>query len=139
MVKKRQIKQFTFVLMAAAALVLVGCMAPIYNVSDAPVNTNIVGHTAENVKKAIIRAGLGLGWRIKEAGPGKLVGTLFLRKHMAKVDIPYSKAGYSLLYKDSNQLNYKPETGEIHKNYNGWIQNLDQAIQTQTVGVVIEW
>jgi len=132
MVKKRHIKQFAFALMVAAALVLVGCKsAPIYNVSDAPVDANTKNLTTENVKKAIIRAGVGLGWQIKEAGPGKLVGTLLLRKHMAKIDIPYSEKGYSLLYRDSNQLNYKPETGEIHKNYNGWIQNLDQAIQAQ--------
>ncbi|MFC1602092.1 hypothetical protein ACFL3U_00840 [Pseudomonadota bacterium] len=136
MVKKTEVKQIAFALMAAAMLVLVGCKsAPIYNVSDAPVDANAKNLTTENVKKAIIRAGVGLGWQIKEAGPGKLVGTLLLRKHMAKIDIPYSKEGYSLLYRESSQLNYKPETGEIHKNYNGWIQNLDRAIQSQLMGL----
>ena len=136
MVKQRQVKQFALVLIAAFVLVLVGCKsAPIHNVSDAPVDANTQNLTTENVKKAIIRAGLGLGWQIKDAGPGKLEGTLFLRKHMAKIDIPYSKDGYSLLYRDSSQLDYKPETGEIHKNYNGWIQNLDRAIQSQLLAL----
>ncbi len=136
MVKQRQVKRFTWVLIAVAVLLLVGCKsAPIYNVSDAPVDASIKNLTAENMKKAIMRAGLSLNWQIKNVGPGKLVGTLFLRKHMAKIDIPYSKDGYSLLYRDSNQLNYKPDTGEIHKNYNGWIQNLDRAIQSQLLAL----
>jgi len=137
MVKKVYFKQFAFALIAAAVLVLVGCKsAPIYNVSDAPIDQSIENLTAENVKKAIKIAGTGLGWQIKDAGPGKLEGTLFLRKHMAKIDIPYSKNGYSLFYKDSVKLDYKAEEGgKIHKNYNGWIQNLDRAIKTQLLAL----
>jgi len=136
MVKQRRVKQFALVLMAAAVLVLIGCKsAPIYNVSDASVDASIKNLTAAKMKKAIMRAGLSLGWQIKDVEPGKLVGTLLLRKHMARIDIPYSKDGYSLLYRDSSQLNYKPDTGEIHKNYNGWIQNLDRAIQSQLLAL----
>lgn len=134
--KKRFLKQVTVTLLLMLTLLFAGCRtAPIHNVTDAPVNANVENHTAADVKKAIFRAGAGLGWHIKESGPGKLIGTLHLRKHMAKIDIPYTKDGYSLLYSDSNQLNYNSERGEIHKNYNGWIQNLDQAIQSQLMGL----
>ncbi len=129
--KKRYLKQLAIVLMLMVTLLFAGCRtAPIYNVTDAPVNVDIKAYSAADVKKAIIRAGAALGWQIKESEPGKLVGTLHLRKHMAKITIPYSKEGYSLLYSTSNELNYNPEKGEIHKNYNGWIQNLDRAIQS---------
>jgi hypothetical protein len=134
--KKRYLKKVTIALLLMATLLFVGCRtAPIYSVTDAPVNVNVENHTAADVKKAILRAGAGLGWHIKESGPGKLVGTLHLRKHMAKIDIPYSKDGYSLLYSDSNELNYNPDKGEIHKNYNGWVQNLDNAIQSHLMGL----
>jgi hypothetical protein len=66
---------------------------------------------------------------MKAVEPGKILGTLYLRSHMAQVDIPYSKSSYSILYKNSDKLNYNE--GKIHSNYNGWIQNLDRGIKTQ--------
>lgn len=129
--KKWHLKQIAIVLLLAVALLFAGCRsAPIYNVMDAPVNITAEKYTAKDVKKAIISAGAALGWQIKEAGPDKLVGILHLRKHMAKINIPYSKEGYSLLYSDSSELDYNPEKGAIHKNYNGWIERLDRAIQS---------
>jgi len=134
---RKDFKRFTLALIGAFVLVLVGCRsAPIYNVSDAPIDQGVENPTAKNVKKAIKIAGASLGWQIKDAGPGKLEGILFLRKHMAKIDIPYSEKGYSLLYKDSSKLDYTAEEGgKIHKNYNGWIQNLDRAIKTQLLAL----
>ena len=101
----------------------------------------------EDVQKAIIRAGSGLGWNISPVEPGHATGTLYLRKHMAKVDIRYDLKGYSITYNDSSNLNFEPAgtetsdpatgetqkstTGTIHSNYNGWVQNLDNAIRVQ--------
>ena len=48
---------------------------------------------------------------------------------MAKVDINYNTKTYSITYKDSSDLDY--DGTKIHKNYNGWIQNLDNAIKVQ--------
>jgi hypothetical protein len=45
------------------------------------------------------------------------------------VDIPYSAKSYSITYKSSSNLNYDGTT--IHSNYNGWVQNLHKAINTQ--------
>ena len=117
-------------LVSLAALFISGCphQAAVYNVHDASV---VVGssHDLDDVKKAIIRAGAALGWNMKPVEPGKILGTLHLRSHMAQVDIPYSKSSYSILYKNSDNLNY--DGGKIHSNYNGWIKNLDRGIKNQ--------
>jgi hypothetical protein len=116
---------------AAAALTIAACQPmPIYNVEGAPVTTpSGKAPSATQVRSAIITAGTSLGWSIKDAGPGKLEGTLRLRDHSAVVEIPYSSARYSITYKSSENL--QAADGKIHKNYNGWIQNLDRAIRTE--------
>jgi hypothetical protein len=45
------------------------------------------------------------------------------------VDIEHDAKSYSIKYRDSQNLNFAD--GQIHKNYNGWIQNLDKAIRAQ--------
>lgn len=118
------------ILVFMSTLFLYGCphQAAVYNVQNEPV---VVGgqHSLEDVAKAIVRAGSALGWSMKMVEPGKIVGTLHLRKHMAKVEIPYTKSSYSILYVDSDKLNYDGE--KIHSNYNGWIQNLNRGINNQ--------
>jgi len=110
---------------------LAGCTRAIYNVNNATVAAPS-GRTLTmpEIKKAIMAAGAGLGWKVKEESPGHLVGTLRLRTHTAVVDIPYSIETYSITYKSSSNLQYDPEDGVIHKNYNGWISNLEKAIKT---------
>ena len=119
-------------LLAASLAAQAACMRcdPIFNVTDAPV-TSASGKplTNDQVKQALIRAGAGLGWIMKEAGPGKLTANLAVRKHTAQVEIPYSSKSYSITYKDSTNLD--AADGQIHKNYNGWIQNLSKSINAQ--------
>lgn len=117
---------FAAVLLALAVAGLAGCALPVYNVKDAPVTRKL---NEDQVRLAIMRAGATLGWRIREVKPGLLEGTLHLRTHMAKVSIPYSAQSYSIVYADSANLLY--DGTNIHKNYNGWIRNLDQGIQVQ--------
>ncbi|HSQ09971.1 MAG TPA: hypothetical protein VLN25_05070 [Burkholderiaceae bacterium] len=81
------------------------------------------------VESAILRAGNGLGWQMKVEKPGLIVGTLSLRTHTAVVEIPFSTTTYSILYRSS--VNLEQQGDMIHKNYNGWVQNLDQAIRRQ--------
>ena len=128
-----KMRKLAFVAMIALTMGLIGCRtAPVYNVEEAPVNAS--GKvSAENVKKAIMSAGAGLGWQMKEVKPGQIVGSIFLRKHSAVVDIPYSATKYSIIYKDSTELKY--DGSMIHSNYNGWIQNLDRAIQARLVAM----
>lgn len=121
---------FYFGVLALLALVIAGCKsAPVQNVQDAGIATGATNASMENIQKAIIRAGASLGWNMKPAGEGAMIGTLHLRKHVAVVDIRYNTQTYSILYKDSQNLDY--DGTNIHSNYNGWIQNLNRAIQTQ--------
>ena len=115
-----------------AAAGFAGCrIAPVMDIVDAPVVEPAVGQklSAAQVKLAIQRAATTLGWQIKEVQPFLLEGTLTLRKHMAQVNIPYSAQRYSIVYKDSKNLDY--DGTQIHKNYNGWVENLDKAIKVQ--------
>jgi hypothetical protein len=66
---------------------------------------------------------------MKPIEPGLIEGTLLLRTHMAKVNIKYDTSSYSITYKESSNLDY--DGTNIHKNYNGWIQNLDKGIRSQ--------
>ena len=118
--------------LAFVAAALVGCntLAPIENVGTTAV-VSPVGKSLsdQQVRDAIVRAGAGLGWVMKDAAPGKLNGTLVLRTHTAEVEIPYSPAQYSIAYKASTNL--QEGAGKIHRNYNGWIQNLNRNIKAQ--------
>ena len=139
-------------LVLAMLIAIAGCPAvQIVNVKDAPVKT-LSGKdlTFQQVTKAIVLAGMGLKWEMVVAEPGHIVGTLNLRSHQAVVDIPYTTKTYSIIYKDSrNLLTYSltpnngrltgprssPEVIGIHSNYNGWIENLDNAIRTQIIAI----
>ncbi|WP_019559007.1 hypothetical protein [Thioalkalivibrio sp. ALE12] len=120
------------VIIFAALIALAGCRGtvPVQDISDTTV-TNVDGDrpSAEQMERAIRTAGASLGWRMEEAEPGLLEGRLSLRDHVAVVEIPFAAGEYSIRYKDSANLNY--EDGNIHPNYNNWIQNLDNQIRAQ--------
>lgn len=114
-----------------ALFFLVGCRsAAIYNVKNSPVISS-KKITKADMYKAIYAAGATLGWNITKVKDGLAKGQLNLRTHMALVDITYDEKSYSITYDNSLNLNYNKEKGTIHKNYNGWIHNLQKAIDTQ--------
>lgn len=126
-------KLFMLVLAFGLSLVFFGCgTPPVYNVNN---NAVVVAAdkkaTMADVEKAIMRAGGGLGWIMKKERDGLLKGTLTLRTHTAVVAITYNVQEYSINYESSVNLNYDPANNTIHSNYNGWIQNLNKAIQVQ--------
>jgi len=118
------------ILIAASALALGACAAgqPIYNVEQAPIVAQ-KSLSMNDVRTAIIRAGSGLGWTMAPEAPGRIKGTLNVRQHMAVVDITHDTKSYSIKYRDSQGLHAKD--GTIHKNYNGWVQNLDKRIRNE--------
>lgn len=104
---------------------LAGCArtAPIEQIQS----TVSAGHSAEQVKTAILKAGQKRDWIMTEAGPGMIKGRLQARDHSVDVRIPYSATSYSINYENSMSL--KAANGKIHKNYNRWVRNLDHDIQ----------
>jgi len=121
---KKLLKLSIFVLLSS--LLFVGCgVAPIYNVKtkiDSP-------KSSATTYRAIKQAGTSLGWKITKIRPGVAQGKLYLRTHLAVVRIRYSAYSYSISYVKSKNLKYDPVKKVIHTNYNGWIQNLDRAIE----------
>jgi hypothetical protein len=118
---------------AVAVVVLLtgfGAGAPIRDVVSAPIPPQ-PGLTMEAIEKAILRAGLTLGWQMVPKGPGQVEGVLNLRKHQAVVDITYDMKAYNITYKNSTNLDFNPANRTIHSNYNGWIQNLEKGIRAQ--------
>jgi hypothetical protein len=83
----------------------------------------------DDVNKAIVRAGTQLGWVITPESPGKLTGRIALRTHTAVVDITHDSRTFNIKYRDSTNLEASGD--QIHKNYNGWIQNLEKGIRAQ--------
>ena len=124
---------FKIVVFLITGLALGACRAaPIYNVQSANMATPSDA-TIQQVSDAIKRAGAGLGWQMSETGPGEMEGTLHLRSHVAVVSVTFDTKKFSIFYKDSTNLDY--DGTRIHKNYNGWVQNLERAILAQTSAI----
>ena len=110
-------------------VLLTGCRSTlIMNIDGAPLAVK-EKTTSQEIENAIIRAGRTLGWVMKIKKDGHVLASLYLRTHVAIVDITYDKKTYSIKYKDSTDLDY--DGNNIHSNYNGWIENLNRAIQMQ--------
>jgi hypothetical protein len=118
------------ILVMLITVFLIGCRtAPVMDVTDVPINTpSGTAPSMSAVTKGIINAGIQKGWQMKKQRPGHIIGTLYLRKHMVKVDIKFNAQEYSITYNDSSNMQYDGEN--IHSNYNSWVQNLSNAIQT---------
>ena len=84
------------------------------------------GVTAEQVNKAIKAALVGRGWQVSGEQPGKILSTLHLREHMAKIELAYDQKAVTIRYLDSGELLYAEKKGQrvIHRNYLNWVQNV---------------
>ncbi len=100
--------------------------ARIVDVEDSSIPDDL---SDEKIVKTIQRAGTVRGWVVKRIETGHLQATIFVRSHMARVDINYTANSYSIRYNDSDNLGY--ENGKIHRNYNKWVQNLNMDIQRE--------
>ncbi len=110
---------------ALVCVALTGCVrtVPVLNVSE-----SITAHlSADQVKTAILRAGIEREWVMTPIAPGVINGHLSQREHTVDIRITYSPTDYSITYVDSRNL--KAGNGLIHRSYNRWIQLLDHDIQ----------
>lgn len=85
--------------------------------------------TEEAMQRAILTALQRRQWTVERAEPGQILALVQRRSHQARVSIPYTASGYSIRYRDSQNLDYR--NGKIHRNYNNWIHNLDRSIQQE--------
>jgi len=116
-------------LLLFSSLVMTGCgSAKIYNVQQHKISHK---KSSETVYQAIKSGGQSLGWKINKIKPGVAQGKLYLRTHVAVVRINYTNSSYSIRYVSSQNLKYDAKKQTIHSNYNGWIQNLEKAIDVR--------
>lgn len=109
-------------LLAAGGLAACNRTAPIQDGGGAFLGQASLAQRSDQIR----RAGAGLGWAMQPEGPGLIRGTLNLRTHQAVVDIPYDMRRFSIRYVSSSNLDYDGRV--IHRNYNSWVQNLQNAI-----------
>jgi hypothetical protein len=121
-------------LFAAAAPAGAARTAALLNYEDLPVES-ATGKPldVEQIRKAIITGAATRQWAAS-VKPGNVVQLTYNRgKYTGVVAVKYSTKTYSIKYVDSTNLNYGMEGGKavIHPTYNGWINNLRQAIDVQ--------
>ncbi|MBO5565657.1 MAG: hypothetical protein J5934_00355 [Succinivibrio sp.] len=120
-------KKFSYLLASAfLALFIVGCasMKPITNRSElVPAGT-----TLQEVNSAIITAANSKGWSLKPNGNNSYIALHQRSNLSATVRIDYSESAYSISY--VNATGFKTDAnGNIHNNYNRWVNNLAVEIQ----------
>lgn len=95
-------------------LALAGCArtAPVVNVNK-PIAVQV---SNDQVKKAILQAGLERGWTLTAVSPGVIEGRLTQRDHVADIRINYTQTNYTINYVSSKNL--MAGSGNIHYNYN---------------------
>ena len=87
--------------------------------------------TSARVRQAIVGATLQGKWAILEDAPGRIVTTFSIRnKHSLTVEIRYSGTEFSVVYRDSSNLNYAQGANGpiIHPTYNKQVKALVDAI-----------
>ena len=96
----------------------------IVDINDAAIPA---GLDLEAITISITTGAVDRRWTPKVVGPGHVEAHLYIRSHVAIVDITFDESAYSITYKDSENLDYKD--GRIHRNYNRWVANLNQTLQ----------
>ena len=120
---------------SALAFLLIACSgsSPVKNVDNAPINASSPDYDLSDVSKAIRRAGIWVGWKMRERAPGDVVGALYWRSHLAVVAITFTLDEYSINHEDSTNLGY--DGYSIHRNYNSRIEKLNNAINGQLMAL----
>ncbi len=126
------ISRFAKLLTLLLTVTLAACTtAALQNVNSAKYGVSATDsqRTLSQYETAIIRAGADRGWVFQRIAPGHLEGTIDVRdRHRATVDIYFDTEEFSIIYKDSDNLNYDAAGNTIHRNYNNWVNNLEQDI-----------
>lgn len=114
------------VLLFAMVSGLSACVAtqPIQNIEKQVITSSA---SQEEVRQAITDAATSLGWVIVADHGNEITAVIDVRTHQATVSIPYSSNDYSIIYKNSINLDHSGDM--IHRNYNRWVANLDQQIR----------
>jgi hypothetical protein len=126
-----------FIILASIMILsfgLVACMrqANLQNPTNLPVASySGKGLSEAQVRQAILLGAKERGWVARELTPGVISASLTVRHHVAEVEIPYSASSYSILYRNSQNLDYNAKDKTIHNQYNNWVNYLRQSVEAQ--------
>lgn len=133
MVRSRRSRLWSsLLLLPVLALLMAARQVPLVDPEPIAVPAGLAeAKVARSIKAALV----GREWVISEEQPGKLIATLNLRTHMAKIDISFDTSKVAIRYLDSRELMYGQKKGVtvIHRNYLSWIHNLVVDIQRNMI------
>ena len=97
-----------------------------------PSRTDGTQFSLEEVRTLIMKGCAEREWKPEYEGESVITCSILVRgRHFVKVEIPFSETGYSILYLDSEEMDYNPNKQTIHRKYNGWVNNLRLMINHQ--------
>jgi hypothetical protein len=121
---------FAITVAALFALVLVtGCSkgAALQTFDNSKVSAQ--NKSLEKVESAIVKGGLNKGWQSRKVANGQIEMKILVKgKFLIVLDALYDANGYTLQYKESQNLDYDATNNTIHPSYNKWVANLEREI-----------
>jgi hypothetical protein len=122
------------VLLAAVLLAASAAQArendPIANFENLPVPL----HDGQRLSQAQVRDAIVAGaslhqWKVNYVHAGMLVAQRNIAgRHLVEVDIRYEPRQYSVVYRNSINMNFRAADASIHPNYNRWTKELVDSI-----------
>ena len=106
-------------------MLLLGCnrIAPVYTVTEANfLGSAPLSRRADQIRRAAIRR----NWAVQDTRAGAMRATFNARGNQAVVEITYTRDSFSIRHLESSNLNFNGT--EIHRAYNGWVQDLERGI-----------
>jgi len=121
-------KNYPPLILLASIVVFVGCggTSEIRNYQNTPIKSASGSKNMNDIRQAILSAGIQHGWKMRDIKQGLVVATKFSTGHMAKVDINYTTEHFNITYKDSSNFSY--DGTNIQPTYNQWVKSLHKRI-----------
>jgi|SRR5882672_4062883 len=107
-----------------------GANDPVVNFENLPVAASAGKLLSQaQVRDAIVAAASARQWKVNYVAAGMLVAQRNIAgRHLVEVDIRYGPQQYSVLYRNSINMNYRDADATIHPNYNRWTKELVDSI-----------
>ena len=119
-------------LASGVALLLAACKTT----APVTIETNqTTAASAAQMKKAIYLAASSKGWRLKEINSKTIQAAYIKNSGSGIIDITYDRNGYKINVNKASTL--MDANGNVHKNLNRWIRNLDKSIQQELLKLQI--
>ena len=105
--------------------------------TSAPVSTvsySLAAHKTiqlQQMQQAVYTALQRYGWQLQSDNGSQIYARFNKQeRHIVDIRIDYSERGFAIHHVTSQGLNYNQGRDSIHRNYNRWVRNLDQDIQS---------